>query len=423
MSRTFAVHNPNRAPFVTVHFDGANGAKVELTDYIEKFDFDEDIEELDFVELTIKEAYSLEILNNTKLKTGTLLYFQFGYIGGKASIIKAAKISSIEAVYGKRITVEIKATDVGLALKKSSGNKIWRNMTGSQIATSIAKANSLKFVVEDSGKVFKEIMQGNMPDYSFLKYLGSLEPEVYLSYCNGDTVYYVKRNLGKTSLVTFKYGVDEVIRFNPRLNEVAVDKANIGAIDIGIDAKNKKVVSGKGDDDGDEVVGGNEAFVTFNSSMQVMRETVGSVTKIAAEATGAAANEPYMKDLPAELKTSGASVNVTPSSDPLELKSKAKGRKKKARMNVLVADLEINGNPLIGINEVITIGNVANVHEGNWYVTGVNHTIQSSAYTTVLRLKKDAFNGTKPTKTKNNTSTGADPSQVDTTEKIEYVVR
>ena len=43
--RTFSVQHPNRAPFVTVHYIDNTGQQVELTDSIEDFTFDEDVEE------------------------------------------------------------------------------------------------------------------------------------------------------------------------------------------------------------------------------------------------------------------------------------------------------------------------------------------------------------------------------------------
>lgn len=419
--RTFSVQHPNRAPFVTVHYIDNTGQQVELTDSIEDFTFDEDVEEDDFIELQIKEDFGLKILNDKAIDTGLVLYFQFGYISGMASLVKSAKIAEIDTTYDVRVKVTIRCTDIGLSLKKSSSSKIWRNMTGAQIAKEIAKKYNIDSVIEDSGYVFKEVAQGNMPDFSFLKYLGTREPNVYLSYCTSAVLYYVKRGINKRSLVTFNFGVDEVIKFNPRINEVPVDKANLGAVSVGVDPRSKKTIVGQSTEDTPEVIGGETVAKTANS-YEVIDFANKGLNKLAKAVEGEASAESWISSAKDVLNGIKQPVSTSPDIDPKALEYKAKGKKKKARMSIMVADLETQGNPLITINEVITMSNVATKHEGNWYITGISHHIGNSSYVTSIRLKKDAYQGAKKDTVTNNKTIGKNVEDQKSTKEIKEVI-
>ncbi len=101
-----------------------------------------------------------------------------------------------------------------------------------------------------------------------------------------------------------------------------------------------------------------------------------------------------------------------PSADPSVHSNISKGATKKDKQKVLVADLVVEGNPLLKTNEIVTVSNVAKRHAGNWFVEKVVHDISvGSTYTCTASLNKNGTN--KATNSSNKASGKTNKSQGD----------
>lgn len=388
---------PVRSPYCQVWLQTKGQKDLELTDRIENFNFDEDVEEDDMLTITVKEDFILALVDDPRLVVGATLKFQFGYIGWRISDVRYGKIADIETTYAEHVSLEITAVDLGLAAKKTTSMKVWQNMTGSQIAYAIAAKYNLKTKIEDSTHVFTSLPQGNKPDFAFLKYVAELDSGGdYMAYYTGDELYYIRRKNNTASVVTYHYGVYEVVSFAPKWNEIPLDEAAQGATSIAVDDKTGKVVTAAADTPLDETL-----YTFANMATGVIKETASTAARkllnpeefktasanVATPTDWVTEGSQYYKDLEAQV---GRMLPMA-TSNPTELSNKAKTKKKKAKQRVLEAVLEVEGNPLIMPTDILTMKGVAKIHSGNWYVMGIEHDMGGgSAYISRIRLRKNS---------------------------------
>ena len=81
---------------------------------------------------------------------------------------------------------------------------------------------------------------------------------------------------------------------------------------------------------------------------------------------------------------------IVPVDSDIEAENIANKAKKDSELNDIKATLTIEGDPTVEHDKVITVGGVGKKNSGNWYVHTVSHSIDSSGFTTVQQLKKNA---------------------------------
>jgi exopolysaccharide biosynthesis protein len=82
---------------------------------------------------------------------------------------------------------------------------------------------------------------------------------------------------------------------------------------------------------------------------------------------------------------------VTPTFETKEITNISNSTKKKASLKVLVAELIVEGNPLLIPDIVITMsGNLAKKHIGNWYIEKVTHKVTGKVFSSVISIVKNA---------------------------------
>lgn len=84
--------------------------------------------------------------------------------------------------------------------------------------------------------------------------------------------------------------------------------------------------------------------------------------------------------------------NLVGGADATQSRNRANKKQKQNKLKELTATLEVEGNSLLRADTIIYIQGVADIHEGQWYVTKVSHSISNSGYKTSLELKKNATN-------------------------------
>lgn len=356
--------------YAKVYIGTTENVELELSDYVESFSYEETLKKDNLLQVKIKADYGLELLESPSIKTGKPICFQFGFIGEQLSEVHTLSITEISADYSSKVTLSIEASDQAVTLKKSKGTNVYNGLTASEIAKIIATKYKLTAVVTNTTKKYEGVVQGKKNDFQFLKMLASEEPGI-ITYITNTTLYFVKRSLAETSKLLINMGEQGVISFSPRWQEQQADGAANSTSAVGVDPSNKSIVSALvGNDSKQDDNLGTQAVGIFNS---------------VADQTGYLAGSEDFANAPDAGGAIGGGI-----SSKEEATDKATSRKEDAKIKVLVGTLKIIGNPLLKVDTVVTIGRVARVHQGNWYVNAIKHDIAGSAYISTLDLAKNA---------------------------------
>lgn len=362
-----------KSPFYKVYLD--ENEKRDISEFVEGLKYEDCTKKDSMLEFTIKSDYTLEFADDDDLVIGQIVLFQFGLLGedGDVSEIQRCKIQDIEVKYASRVTVTVRAFDNGVDMKRNSSNKVWKNLTSSQIVSAIAQSYGMKTQIEATTLVRKSISQGHKTDSEFIHSLAKKESNGnYIFYVRNNTVYFVKRGLNQKSVKTFNYGYDnEVVSFFPKWRESTQEKGTQKTTAIGFDPLKKQSLTSSASDTNQkqDVKTGN--YSLFNS----VADKVGSIVK---------------SDSVTGQNSTKGTVIVTPTPDKAILDNMVNANQKDATLRVLTADLVTDGDPLAKPDTVITMKGVAQRHGGNWYIEKVTHSLQGSAYTNTSEMVKNA---------------------------------
>jgi hypothetical protein len=398
------MRNPVKSPLLNI-FILKNGSYIDVSDYIDGTTVSRELDKNSEVTFDIKPERAIEFLDGWGELMAKTVQVQYGYIGGRLSPIKEFTITLANVSYASLISVGITASDKGISLKKYTSGKVWVNMTISDIVIEIAKKHGLTYSVDKTFKVYDSLAQGQETDYGFVKYLARLLKGDYQAYVTGTELYFKKRDLAKSSIITYSYGDYEVISFEPVWDEQGTSSGANGVAFVGFDKENLTANVGKADNNEstDSILGNSVAFM-FNGA-----------EKLADKALGSSGVSNYLgKDVANTLASSNKIVG-SGESNPEALKGQSDTLVKDAKLKLLKGDLVVQGNPLIDLGDIITIAGVAKIHLGNWTVTAIQDSIGSGGYITTITLAKNSFNSnnsnTKAIKN-NSIGTGEDKKAV-----------
>lgn len=308
---------------------------------------------------------------------GTILIFQYGYIGGSLSPKYLARVVDITNQYMDHIQTKLIATDLGILLKKNESKKVYEGKTVSEVVQEIADLNGLVAVVDPTEVVHDFLPQGGKTDYEFLKYLSTIETDgSYRFYLKDNTIVFTKRDLDKTSIRTFTYGSpdNEIKSFRPSSYETRKTGASRNTVVDYVDPVTGEVIhesvsnTNSKDDTklGDYVIHFNEngeEISRIPSKTQELQEDENRV--------GQFLNQPVISDT--------------------EAQNLANKEKKDSALEDYTAELILEGNPSYVEDEIITLANVSKKDLGNWYVKRAMHSISSGGgYETRLALLRNA---------------------------------
>ena len=116
----------------------------------------------------------------------------------------------------------------------------WNNVTRMQVAQTIASEYGFKFESESSynGVTEDTISQSDQTDIDFLENLASQEDELYACKLRGDTLYYKRKHMTESSVMTIHYKKYpyEVRSFSPRINKETMNSSTTKS-DVATDTK------------------------------------------------------------------------------------------------------------------------------------------------------------------------------------------
>ncbi|MCU0439364.1 MAG: hypothetical protein MUC49_15835 [Raineya sp.] len=365
-----------------------------ITDYVESFDYEDCLNEDDMLTLSIK-SKSFDFLENKDIVVGGIILFQYGYIQGLTSALRKARITDIDTNYGDIVSVTVKAYDLGTVMKKTTEQTVWKNKKASDIATEIAKKYGLNPKVEATQRVYPSLPQGNKTDFQFLKYLASVEENgSYRFFIKDGDLIFNKLDLKKDAKRLYIYRDNStgasVISFKPSLRESSQSSKANELKTVGFDPTKQKTVASVVNDatSKDDIRLGNSSINMYDANGNVLAGNLKDGTKVLqGKAVGG---------------QNSSNIISTPEMSLGSVSDIANSKKKANTQKTLVGTLTIEGDPTLSSDEIITMGGVAKIHSGNWYIEKIKHTINSNGYTTVLELSKNAINA-KNSDIQNNT--------------------
>lgn len=381
-----------KQPFYRVYFESN---KEEITQFVESLTYEDSVEEDNMVRLSMFDSVAMALADNDNLVEGENILFQFGYLGGVSSPVHKARITDITHKYADKVTMEVVCLDIGTTIKKAGNDRIWLNMTSSQIAKELATKFSMGFEGEETTKVWKNMPQANRSDLELLQYLAERETGgSYTVFIRNNVLYFTSRNMEGSSQITYTYrdGKGTLLSFRPTSKESSAKAESSETKTYNVDSETGEIKEDK-----------------VNAETEESTGTVGKYRLLYGGETGVQVGR--------EEVTKQVTSNTE---DNEESKNLANSVKKTATLKTLTASLVVEGEPLLAPNVVITVANVAKRHSGNWYLQKVNHKITQSGYTTTLTAAK---NGTdSPVVSKKE---APDPNKTvgDKEVKEKYVVR
>lgn len=385
-----------KMPFFRVFID--NDEKREITDLIESFRYEDSIKEDNLLELRMYSKFVENFEEDKDLITGAILIFQFGYLGQETSITQTIRITDLNYRYADKITLTIKALDKGTKMKKTTSNKVWKNVNTKDIVEEIAGRYGMDYKVEGSLTTWPSVPQSNFSDFEFLQQLALREKDGnYIVYVYGNELRFIRRGLNRKSIMTMIYGrgSGNVLSFTPKHKESSSKSASVGTMITGFDPKTKQVVSSKSDNSNEKnsITLGDFKSVYDEQGDKLGIEKDGIITN--------AADKVFDNVTKIQNRLIGNTSNQT------ELDNIANNLKKESDLKNMRADLTTMGNPLIESNDIITMAGVLDRHKGNYLIEKVVHSITDSGYvTTSSLLKNGKYVPTKSNADKANTKAG-----------------
>ena len=212
----------------------------DITDKVTKLHYEDCTEEDDLVTITL-EKLSNDWIDSKEVNKGAEIHFAYGFQGVGMSGTRIGVIKDFEVDYGEQISGTITALDQGYLFKKLTSNRIYKDLTTSEIITQIANQFNLPCEVEQTTEKHKAQPMGNKTYWQFLQKLtaraGSTDSKkgTFKLFFRSGKLYFKQKDSGKPAKRSFTYGKGDgvVISFKPKFTEKDSDTA--GATVAGID--------------------------------------------------------------------------------------------------------------------------------------------------------------------------------------------
>lgn len=357
-----------KSPFYRVQIE-SNGR--DISDLISSFSFEDCLNEDDFLNLTFGNVTN-SMIDDEDFNRDVTLVFTYGYLGGKVSPKRIAKIVDQDVNYAKTRSMTIKCLDKGFALKKQTSNKVYKNMTVSEMVAEIARAFLFETNIEETDTVYEALPQGNKTYFDFIQFLATLVPGgQYRFYIKDNVLNFNSRDLSKDPVKLFVYdgGNNNVKSFNPKYDQDA-SGASDKVTAKGIDPETGQEISAESTDDTASETGLGKTRVSYDvngnrGDVDTNREEI-------------------------EQKVSGKHETV-PVENAEDLKNQTDKIKKDASLGELTMTLKIEGDPTVFSDDIVSVGGVAQKHKGNWFCEKITHSIaKGSGYETTVEGAKNA---------------------------------
>jgi hypothetical protein len=297
--------------------------------------------------------------------------------------------------------------------------------------------------IDNTTKVWKSLPQAHKTDWEFMQYLCNHENGDYMFYVTSNTLYLKKIDYAKKAKFLFTYGDgSSVISFKPSYRQSQQNGAANGTKAMGFDPMNKNGIYGANGKE--NTLLGNHGLNQYDVNGNRIEDQ--KLVELGLETNLADFQPTWMKDSPIskkapQVKEKPVKVTYLDKDPPMSLKEIEylnslgdeieipKGQlaayqtlmearlakeptwseahavvpahtqteadliansmhKRGGGPKILCAKLALELNPIIRLNEVLTMANVAKKHQGNWMVEKVTHTIGKDYASTGVEMHK-----------------------------------
>lgn len=339
--------------YVVVTPAGKNATRIDATDTVMSFEFEEDEKKSDQLKLTI-DNWDLSHFDNPVWRQGNMVTVTWGYPG----VMAPSRDCIIQKVEGStQITVTAQAKS--LLMNRDIMNKTWSGMTRSQIVAAIAKTygyDANHQFIQDTPTVYEGIMQARATDAQFVKRLA--EAEHFEFYVDFSGFHWHPRKMGQKPLRVMQYylppDVADIKTWNVESDPFAKPTVVVAA---GRDPLKKADVSGKGSD------------------QDTARTTL------------------FKPDVATGTVTEQTVTRPTTETNATQAKAEADGAFKRAQQAQVKLSLDCVGDPLVIAKSVLNIRGISKRLSGLYYVNVASHKIDSGGYSMALKVTTDSTGG------------------------------
>jgi phage protein D len=376
---------------------------------------------------------SLSLLDNKYFTKGSLIYYRYGYINWRMSSLRVAQITELEPVFGSLPTWRLTADDLGVPMKRICSNTIYYDKTASEIAEIIGNKYGFKLFIEKTTLKRSVVATANRTDFQILKWLAATEG-AWQAYITGDELYFYRKKLGTKSVTTFAYGDYEVFTTTIEfVADVSAD-ADEGAA-IALDVETGKVYSGLDSNKdatekalGDEYirlydpVSGKFAGLEVQKVIKKLEESSGKMDTLISRYSNSSASTAdaidYASSITGEFaKEFAGKISADAYPKPELVMKRAKGKKEKSKKTILNCVVEAQLNPIITLDDIVTVTGIQKKYSGNWWVWEITDEIQgNSVATTTIKCGRDHYVA-KEKATDGETDKNKNPASAEETSK------
>lgn len=349
--------------YVTCQPEGAGLQRLDLTDRVLSFAYEDNEKKADLLKLTV-DNWDLSNFDDPVWKAGNKLIVTWGYPGNMAP----PRTCIIQKVTGS-VQLSVEAQGQAVLMNKEVHNRTFENVQRSELVHSLAKEygydDEHRFI-EETTEVYDMIVQGRATDAQLIKRLA--DAEGFEFYVDWTGFHWHPRRLAKKPLRVLQWylppGVGDILAFNVE-NDVFAKPGKVKA--KGRDPLNKKDVTG-------EASNGE----TERPALQPVTE--GIIDPITGVVT---------------LQTTIASEETKPTTETssAQAKKEADGAYKRSVQTTVKIDLDHVGDPQMLAKSVIELRGISKRLSGLYYVNQINHTIDSGGYKCKSKVSTDGTQG------------------------------
>ncbi len=363
---------------------GTEAQRVDATDMILSFEFEEDEKKTDQLKLTI-DNWNLEHFDTPLWRAGNRIICTWGY-PGKMAPSRECIIQKVEGSIQITVTAQSKA----LLMNKDVKVKLYENTRRSEIVHAIAKdygfGDDQRFI-EETETPYEHISQARQTDAQFIKRLADAEHfEFYVDFSG---LHWHPRKMGQKPLRVLQYylppDVGDVLDWNvendpfAKPTQVVVkgrDPANKGATTTaqGSNVETERIALIKPD---------SGASGGFGTVPLTPAATAPAATPNASPGKGTGNLDP----------TAQLAVTPTTETHPAQIKKQADGAFKRATQVAVKLSLNMVGDPFVIAKSVVDIRGISKRLSGLYYINSANHKIDSGGYKLSLKCTTDSTHG------------------------------
>jgi hypothetical protein len=365
--------------YVKVVPEGGGAERVDLSDRVLSFTFEDSEKKADKLVLTV-DNWDLSNFDDPVWKKGNLLEVSWGYPGEMAP----ARECVIQKVTGfQQLSVEAHAKSV--LMNKVARCRTFENKKRSDVAREVAEENGYGAQlqdIEDTGEVLPLITQARMTDAQFLRQLATREGfEFYVDF---DGLHFHQRRLGQRPVRVFRWytapEVGEVLAINIE-NDVT---AKPGAVRVrGRDPLTRRDIDERG------------------SNATTTRDSLAPVIEIVDPETGSTR---------LERRNVSEEVRPSPEASAGTARREADARYRRSQHTTVELTATVLGDPNVLAKTVVEFQGISQRLSGKYFVKEAKHKIDSSGYTVELKCLRDGTSevGGAPSAGRPNRESAAD---------------